>query len=60
MQILVELHEHDPSDEEAKAAYERAELCLEATGADLQELYAKNGEPLEQAKILYKAMAERD
>jgi len=34
----------------------RAQLRIEATGVDTKDLYEKNGEPLEQAKILMKAL----
>ena len=60
MQMVSGLPELDPSDDEAKATYERTELRLGAAGVDLKKLYGKNDKPAEQAKMIYKAMAKRE
>jgi len=38
----------------------KAQLLLESTGADLPTLFAQNGQPLKQAKMLMTAMQQRD
>ena len=47
-----------PSSYDFEKGAKRAQLRIEATGVDPTELYAKNGEPVEQAKMLMKALGE--
>ncbi len=60
VQMVAGLKGYNPPDEESNGVYERVKLRLEATGVDLQELFGKNGDPVEQAKMLMKAMAKRE
>jgi hypothetical protein len=59
MSMVASLTNYDPADDASKAAYTRAQLRLKASGVDTMELFEKNGEPAEQAKMILEALNAR-
>ncbi len=49
----------DPESPDFEAQAKRAQLRLKASGVDLTELFAKNGQPDDQAKLIIKALSQR-
>jgi hypothetical protein len=59
MTIVASLADYDPADDASKAVFTRTQLRLRASGVDMMELFEKNGEPAEQAKMILESLDAR-
>jgi len=59
MTMVASLADYDPADDASKAVFTRAQLRLRASGVDMMELFEKNGEPAEQAKMILESLNAR-
>ena len=57
--LMLSVADLDPESPDFEAQAKRAQLRLKATGVDLTELFAKNGQPDDQAKLIMKALNQR-
>ncbi len=58
--LLNMVAELPPYNKNVRQRYDTVLFYLKATGVDMEDLFAKNGQPAEQAQMLMKAMKQRE